>query len=116
MCKKAFVLTLVAVMVCGIVFSGCGTKQDPTLPNIQLDGSSLAGKVEFIDEQTCRMRVTEEDGHYKTNTLIYLTYSSVNDGKTISVGDEVRFSYNYTTDVSEYNSEPHITVDEVSVK
>lgn len=114
--KKAFVLMFVAVMFCGMLFSGCATAQAPTLPNIDLDGSSLTGTVESVNGQTCQLRITVEDSHYDENDIVYVTYSSISSGKSVSVGDEVRFSYNYSMDVSEYNGEPHVTVNEISVK
>lgn len=114
MCKKAFVLTLAAVMICGMLLSGCG--KEPALPNIDLDGSTLSGKVEYINGRTCLLRIIMEDSHYDQEDLVYLTYSSISGDKAISVGDEVSFSYHYATDVAEYNGEPSITVNEVSVK
>lgn len=116
MCKKAFVLTLVAVMICAMLFSGCGMEQNPTLPSIDLDGSTLAGNVEYINGRTCLVRITEEDSHFDQDKVVYISYSSINGGKTIAIGDQVSFSYNYSKDVSEYNGEPHIAVNEAFIQ
>ena len=116
MLKKGFVLLLAVLTVCALALTGCGMETKPTLPKLDLDGSELSGKVEYVNGRTCLLRVTEEDSHYDVDDLVYLTYSTITGGKAVSVGTEVRFSYHYTTDVAEFNGEPHITVNEVAIK
>ena len=112
MYKKGMSLILAVILVCGVLLTGCGK---PSLPSFRMDGSELEGTVEYANGRTCLLRLTVEDGHYDKEDLVYVTYSSIAGGKTVSVGDSVHFSYHYTSDVSEYNGEPHITVNEVSV-
>ncbi len=114
--RKAFNLILFAVMLCGFLFSGCGIQQDPTLPSIDIERSTLSGTVEYVNENTCLLQLTSEDSHFDEEDNVYVTYVKVGNDNPISVGDEITFSYHYTKDVSEYNGEPHIAVDEVSVK
>ena len=112
MYKKGLCLILAVVAVCGLLLTGCGK---PSLPSVRIDGSTLEGSVEYINGRTCLLRVTAEDDHYDEEDLVYLTYAAIAGDKTVSVGDRVKFSYHYTSDVSEFNGEPHITVSEVSV-
>ena len=115
MFKKGFLLLLTVLSLCAMLMTGCGSDQKPTLPKLNLDGSELSGTVEYVNGRTCLLRVSEGDSHYDADDLVYLTYSAITGGKTVSVDNVVRFSYHYITDVSEYNGEPHITVNEVSV-
>ena len=48
--------------------------------------------------------------------MIQLTYTNLEGGKTILVGDRVRFEYDYSSQVSEYLGSPHITVNQVTVQ
>lgn len=113
MYKKGLRLIPAVILICSLLLTGCGK---PSLPSIRIDGSTLEGSVEYVNGRTCLLRVTVEDGHYDKDDLVYLTFMNTSAGnETVSVGDRVTFSYHYTTDVSEYNGEPHITVNEVSV-
>ena len=113
--KKSLFLSVIAVLMCTVLLTGCAGDAAPTLPRIDLDGSSLTGTVEYINGRTCRIRITGEDSHYDEDDLIHLTYSTIEGSKGIKIGDQVSFSYHYTSDVSEYNGDPHITVNQVSV-
>ena len=113
--KKFLSLLIAAATVVCLTLTGCGMDSNPTLPQLVLDGSELTGTVEYINGRTCRILITEEDGHYDAEDQLYLTYSTIAGSKAIKVGDTVSFSYRYTQDVSEYNGDPHITVNEVSV-
>lgn len=113
MYQKRLSLLLAAVMVCAVVLTGCGK---PSLPALNLDESTLEGSVEYVTDRTCLIRVTAEDDHYDEDDLVYVTASKVSGADAVEAGDTVSVTYHYTTDVSEYNGEPHITVKEVSVR
>ena len=122
--RKLTALILAAVMVmtvlCGCNILEMGTP--PTLPKLGYDESSLVGKVEFVNGRTCRISILEGDGHYDAATekreadVIYVTFSDLSGKKSVQVGDTVTFSYAYTTDVTERDGEPHISVRNLNVR
>ena len=122
--RKLTALILAAVMVmtvlCGCNILEMGTP--PTLPKLGYDESSLVGKVEFVNGRTCRISILEGDGHYDAATekrdadVIYVTFSNLEGKKSVQVGDTVTFSYAYTTDVTERDGEPHISVRNLNVR
>jgi hypothetical protein len=125
---RKFCLVLSAVMLL-LTLCGCNileTDNPPTLPQIDLDSSTLTGTVEFVNGRTCRVVVTEGDSHFDgpyenkrgelvSGDLIQVTYSSLSGEKSVSVGDTITFTYRYTQNVSEKNGDPHITVNEIHV-
>ena len=116
--RKLIALTLAAMLVmtalCGCNILEMGTA--PTLPKLAYDESSLACKVEYVNGRTCRVSILEGDGHYKAATeereadVIFVTYAGLEGSKSIQVGNTVRFSYSYSTDVTERDGTPHISV------
>ena len=48
--------------------------------------------------------------------MIYVTFSDLKGKKSVQVGDTVSFDYAYTTDVTERDSEPHISVRTLNVR
>ena len=122
--RKLTALILAAVMVmtvlCGCNILEAGTP--PTLPKLSYDESALTGKVEFVNGRTCRISILEGDGHYDAATenrdadVIYVTFSNLEGKKSVQVGDTVTFSYAYTTDVTERDGEPHISVRNLNVR
>ena len=122
--RKLTALILAAVMVmtvlCGCNILEIGTP--PTLPKLSYDESSLVGKVEFVNGRTCRISILEGDDHFKAATekraadVIFVTFSDLGGKKSVQVGDTVRFDYAYTTDVTERDSQPHISVRKLTVE
>ena len=122
--RKLTALILAAVMVmtvlCGCNILEMGTP--PTLPRINYDESALTGKVEFVNGRTCRISILEGDGHYDAATekrdadVIYVTFSDLEGKKSVQVGDTVSFTYAYTSDVTERDGEPHISVRTLNVR
>lgn len=126
---RKFCLVLTAVLLVGML-CGCNILESdnpPTLPKLNLDQSTLTGTVTFVNGRTLRIEVTEGDSHYDgpwvnsrgenvSGDAIQVTYTALKGGDTISVGDTVTFTYHYTTDVSEKNGDPHISVAEVRVR
>ena len=122
--RKLTALILAAVMVmtilCGCNILEMGTP--PTLPKLSYDESTLTGRVEFVNGRTCRISILEGDGHYDAATekreadVIYVTFSDLKGKKSVQVGDTVTFSYAYTTDVTERDGQPHISVKVLGVK
>lgn len=122
--RKLTALILAAVMVmtvlCGCNILEMGTP--PTLPKLGYDESSLVGRVEFVNGRTCRISILEGDGHYDAATekreadVIFVTFSDLSGKKSVQVGDTVTFSYAYTTDVTERDGEPHISVRTLDVR
>ena len=122
--RKLTALILAAVMVmtvlCGCNILEMGTP--PTLPRINYDESALTGKVEFVNGRTCRVSILEGDGHYDAATekrdadVIYVTFSDLEGKKSVQVGDTVSFTYAYTSDVTERDGEPHISVRTLNVR
>ena len=122
--RKLTALILAAVMVmtvlCGCNILEMGTP--PTLPKLSYDESSLTGRVEFVNGRTCRISILEGDGHYDAATekrdadVIYVTFSDLEGKKSVQVGDTVSFTYAYTSDVTERDGEPHISVQVLTVK
>ena len=116
--RKLIALTLAAVLVmtalCGCNILEMG--EAPTLPRLDYDVSTLTCKVEFVNGRTCRVSVLEGDSHYDAATekrdadVIYVTFSDLSGKKSVQVGDTVTFSYAYTSDVTERDGEPHISV------
>ena len=121
--RKLTALILAAVMVmtvlCGNILE-MGTP--PTLPQINYDESAITGKVEFVNGRTCRISILEGDGHYDAATekreadVIYVTFSDLEGKKSVQVGDTVSFTYAYTSDVTERDGEPHISVRTLNVR
>ena len=122
--RKLTALILAAVMVM-TALSGCNILEmgtPPTLPKLGYDESALVGRVEFVNGRTCRISILEGDGHYDAATekrdadVIYVTFSDLEGKKSVQVGDTVSFAYAYTTDVTERDGEPHISVRTLNVK
>ena len=122
--RKLIALTLAAVMMM-TVLSGCNILEmgkAPTLPKLGYDESTLTGKVEFVNGRTCRISVLEGDGHYDAATekreadVQFVTYAGLAGSKSVQVGNTVTFTYSYTEDVTERDSEPHISVKVLTVK
>lgn len=122
--RKLIVMALAAVMLmttlCGCNILEWGTP--PELPRLGYDESSLTAQVEYVNGRTCKVSVLEGDGHYRAATekraadVLYVTFTSLEGSKTVQVGDTVRVSYCYTTDVSERAGEPHISVKVLEVE
>ena len=122
--RKLTALILAAAMMmtilCGCNILEMGTP--PTLPKLSYDESSLTGRVEFVNGRTCRISILEGDGHYDAATekreadVIYVTFSDLKGKKSVQVGDTVSFDYAYTTDVTERDGEPHISVRTLDVR
>ena len=118
-------LRLLALALALCALCGCGlieTDTPPTLPKLDLSGSTLTGTVEYVNGRTCRILVTQGDSHYNAATekreadAIFVTFSTLEGSKSVQVGDTITFTYSYTDDVSERNSEPHITVNRITVR
>ena len=122
--RKLIALTLAALMamtaLCGCNILEMGNA--PTLPKLDYDESTLTGKVEFVNGRTCRVSFLEGDGHYDAATekreadVIFVTYASLEGSKSVQVGNTVSFTYSYTTDVTERDSTPHISVRVLTVE
>lgn len=112
----ALMLTMIVLMtaLCGCNILEIGTP--PTLPKLNYDESSLVCQVEYVNGRTCRVSVLEGDGHFDAATerrdadVLFVTYSSLEGSKSVQVGNRVSFDYSYTTDVTERDGEPHISV------
>ena len=122
--RKLIALMLAAVMVM-TVLSGCNILEmgkAPTLPKLGYDESSLTCKVEYVNGRTCRVSILEGDGHYKAATekrdadVIFVTYATLEGNKSVQVGNTVTFTYSYTSDVTERDGTPHISVRVLTVQ
>lgn len=121
--RKLIALTLAAVLamtaLCGCNILEIGTP--PTLPKLDYDSSSLVGQVEYVNGRTCRISILEGDSHFDAATekrdadVLFVTYSSLEGSKSVQVGNRVSFDYSYTTDVTERDGEPHISVKVLNV-
>ena len=122
--RKLIALILAAVVamtaLCGCNILEMGTA--PTLPRLHYDESTLTGKVEFVNGRTCRISILEGDGHYDAATekreadVLFVTYAGLDGSKSVQVGNTVTFTYSYTEDVTERDSEPHTSVKVLTVK
>ena len=121
--RKLIALMLAAVMM--TLLCGCNILEmgkAPTLPKLGYDESALTGKVEFVNGRTCRISVLEGDSHYDAATekrdadVLFVTYAGLDSSKSVQVGNTVTFTYSYTEDVTERDSEPHISVKVLTVK
>ena len=122
--RKLIALILAAVVamtaLCGCNILEMGTA--PTLPKLRYDESTLTGKVEFVNGRTCRISILEGDGHYDAATekreadVIFVTYAGLEGSKSVQVGNTVTFTYSYTSDVTERDGQPHISVRVLDVK
>ena len=114
----AALLAMTALCGCNILEMGTA----PTLPKIHYDESTLTGKVEFVNGRTCRVSILEGDGHYKAATekrdadVIFVTYATLEGNKSVQVGNTVTFTYSYTSDVTERDGTPHISVRVLTVQ
>lgn len=127
--KRIFALALCLVMAASAL-CGCNildSDNPPTLPKFNMDSSELTGTVEYVNGRTIRITVTEGDSHYdgpyvnsKGNEVsgetVQVTYTDLKGAKSVGIGDTVTFTYNYITDVSERNGDPHITVKTLTVE
>ena len=120
---RKFCIVLTAVLLFGLL-TGCGlieTDNPPTLPKLDLDSSKLTCTVEYVNGRTCRISVLADDGHYRAATekrsadVLFVTFTSLEGKKSVQVGDTVTFTYSYTTDVTERDGKPHITVRTIHV-
>lgn len=113
-------LSLAVCLLCGCNILEAGTP--PTLPKLNLDESTLTGTVEYVNGRTCRISVLEGDSHFDAATekrdadVLFVTYSTLAGSKSVQVGDTVSFTYYYTRDVSERDSDPHISVNVLTVE
>ena len=122
--RKLIALTLAALMamtaLCGCNILEMGDA--PTLPKLAYDDSALTGLVEYVNGRTCRISILEGDSHYDAATekreadVLFVTFSDLEGSKSVQVGDTVTFTYSYTQDVTERDSEPHISVKVLTVK
>ena len=126
---RKFCLILSAVMLITML-CGCNILESdnpPTLPKLNLDKSTITGTVTFVNGRTIRIEVTEGDSHYDgpwvnkrgedvPGDTVHVTYTTLKGADNVSVGDTVTVTYHYTTDVSEKNGDPHISVAEIKVK
>ena len=122
--RKLTALILATVMVmtvlCGCNILEMGTP--PTLPRLHYDESTLTGRVEFVNGRTCRVSILEGDSHYDAATekreadVIFVTFSDLEGKKSVQVGDTISFTYAYASDVTERDSEPHISVKTLTVR
>ena len=118
----ALILTAVVMMtaLCGCNILEMGTP--PTLPGIHYDESSLTCRVEFVNGRTCRVSILEGVFNYAATTekreadVIFVTYTELKGSKSVQVGNTVRFTYSYATDVTERDGTPHISVRVLSVE
>ena len=122
--RKLIAMTLALVLLmtalCGCNILEWGTA--PTLPKLDYDESTLTCQVEYVNGRTCRVSVLEGDSHYDAATekraadVLYVTFTSLEGSKSVQVGDTVRLTYSFATDVTERDGEPHITVWVLEVK
>lgn len=126
---RKFCLVLSAVILITML-CGCNILESdnpPTLPKLNLDKSTVTGTVTYVNGRTIRIEVTEGDSHYDgpwvnsrgedvPGDTVHVTYTALKGGDTVSVGDTVTVTYHYTSDVSEKNGDPHISVAEIRVK
>lgn len=121
--RKLIALTLTAIVLmtalCGCNILEIGTP--PTLPKLNYDESSLVCQVEYVNGRTCRVSVLEGDSHFDAATerrdadVLFVTYTSLEGSKSVQVGNRVSFDYSYTTNVTERDGEPHISVKVLNV-
>ena len=113
---RVFKILLCVTLVLALL-TGCSIEMVsmPDLPKIELGKSQLAGVVEHVNGRTCRVRLTEGDSHFDADEIIQLTYTNLVGSKSVNVGQDVRFEYDYTSQVAEYLGSPHITVNQVHV-
>ena len=120
---------IIALMLCAVlmmtVLCGCNILEmgkAPTLPKIGYDESALTGKVESVNDRTCRISVLKGDGHYDAATEtrsadeVFVTFTSLSGSQNVQPGDTVTFTYSYTEDVTERDGEPCISIGVLTVK
>ena len=119
---RKLIALMLAAMLAMTVLCGCNILEmgtAPTLPKLSYDESTLTGKVEFVNG---RISILEGDGHYKAAAeereadVIFVTYAGLEGSKSVQVGNTVRFSYSYSSDVTERGGTPHISVRVLQVK
>lgn len=121
--KRMRILPLILIL---LLLAGCGFDIEqismPEIPSIDMGGSTLSGCVEYINGRTCRILITEGDSHFDAETeddeadVVYVTYTDLEGSKSVLVGDNVSFEYDYATQVSEHLGIPHISVSRLRVE
>ena len=108
---------LVPLVLIVSLLTGCGSFEITAddIHNFVTVDSSQMGLVEFVNDRTCRVCVTEGDSHFDSDDTIQVTYTSLEGKQSVTVGDRVRVDYVYTTQVCEYLGSPLITVNRLHV-
>ena len=113
---------LMAVVALLLTLSGCNFslkdevegKDAPTLPGFHFR-SDLICQIDRFENGKCVATVQEDNGPYDAETVVIITYESVVDDLSPTVGDYITFNYVYTTDVTSFDGMPHITVTELTI-
>lgn len=119
MLKRLFALLVLIGAL--LALAGCNTSirdtvegKDATLPPLRID-STLICSVTSIEGNRCYAVVLEGNNNYEKDDIVYITFDSATKNQTPVPGDVITVTYNYVTDVSAYNGEPHIKTEEITV-
>jgi len=110
---------ILPLLILSLLLCGCdilGLVSAPEIPDFGGSLSTLAGTVEYVNGRTCRVLITEEDSHFDEDDIIQVTYTSLEGNKSVRIGDTVRITYDYVSQVSELAGDPHITVNQMIVE
>ncbi len=111
-------IRLLALVLCVVtLLSGCGFSLDSVLPEKLkglLGGGDIICQVTEKEGQLLTVEVLSPDSHYDEGDILYVQYTSITGGKSISTGDIITFTYDYLEGVTVKNDEPFILADSIS--
>lgn len=85
------------------------------LPLDILEGEAIVCQVTEQGQQTLTVVVQNPDLHYDEGDTLVIQYQHVADGKALSVGSQITFTYDYLNDVTVQNELPYLKVDSISL-
>lgn len=105
---------LISLAGCKLSIRNTVEGKDASLPAFDLS-TSLICTVDSMDGSRCTVTVLEDNSNYDKDDVLYITYDTVAEGQSLTIGDVITFSYNYVSDVSAISGTPHIVVEELSI-
>ncbi len=85
------------------------------LPVDILEEKAIVCQVTAKEQQELTVVVQSPDIHYDEGDALVIRYAHVNDNKTVAVGNQITFTYDYLQDVTTRNDLPYLTVESVSL-
>lgn len=85
------------------------------LPVDILGEKDIICQVTAKEQQELTVVVQSPDIHYDEGDTLVIRYEHVNDKKTVAVGNQITFAYDYLQDVTTKNDLPYLKVESISL-